>query len=87
MGSTWERLWTVLDHHKKRATPQHALNRLFGEHFPGSKLPDLPPATATVRQEEWSTAELDATIRPDRITAGPKRFDVPVVVVIWNGKP
>jgi hypothetical protein len=84
---SWRKLWEVLDHHKKRWTPQHALNRLFGEHYPGVKLPPLSPETATVREAEWSTEQLDATVRPDRETTGPARFDAPVVVVMWKGRP
>src|SRR5678815_1887109 len=76
----WPRLWEVLDHHKKRWTPQHALNRLFGEHYPGTKLPQLSPENATVREERWSTKRLDATVRPDRETKGPNRLDLPVAV-------
>ena len=81
-------MWSVLDYHKKKATPEHALNRLFREHHPGVLVvPHLSPSTATVRREGWSTEQLNGTVRKDRTTIGPARTDVPVVVVQWKGKP
>jgi len=78
----------VLDYHKKKATPEHALNRLFREYHPGVlDVPYLSPSTATVRTERWSTEQLNTTVRRDRTTIGPARTDVPVVVVQWKDKP
>lgn len=34
-----------------------------------------------------STEQPEATVHPDKETTGPARFDVPVVVVIWKGRP
>lgn len=83
-AAQWEPVWKVLDHHKKKFTPQHALNRLF--HEQRSDGPHLTPSTATVQKQFWSIHQLDRTIRKDSVTTGPAMLDVPIVVVRWDGK-
>jgi hypothetical protein len=79
----WNRVWGILDYHKKNATPLFALNRLFREQV--SNAPGISTSTATVRLEQWTTGQLDQTVRKDRSTTGPARLDVAVVVVQWKG--